>query len=109
MQDKTESVQPCARVVDELDLERLRLVNGAVPTLELRNWRPGDKYRRAGHSHEEKIKVLFQEARVPLWERGKWPIIAYNGVILWTRRFGVAAEFAPGPGARLVLRIDESG
>jgi len=106
--DKPEAADPRATVVNELDLERLRLPNGAVPSLELRNWRPGDKYRPEGRCQEEKIKLLFQEGRVPLWERRDWPIIAYNGVILWTRRFGVAADFAASPGARRVLRIDES-
>ncbi len=52
---------------------------------------------------------MFQDGRVPLWERRHWPIITYNGIILWTRRFGAAADFAASPGARVVLRIDESG
>jgi tRNA(Ile)-lysidine synthase len=107
--EKPEPVEPCATVVNELDLERLRSGDDAVPTLELRNWRPGDKYRPAGRSQEEKIKLLFQEGRVPLWERRHWPIITYNGIILWTRRFGVAADFAASPGARVVLKVDESG
>ena len=107
--EKRESAEPRVTVVNELDLERLRSGDGAVPTLELRNWRPGDKYRPAGRSQEEKIKLLFQEGRVPLWDRRHWPIITYNGVILWTRRFGVAADFAASPGARMVLKVDESG
>ncbi|HTS48273.1 MAG TPA: tRNA lysidine(34) synthetase TilS [Bryobacteraceae bacterium] len=108
VQEKPESAKPCATVVNELDFERLRAADGAAPTLELRNWRPGDKYRPAGRSQEEKIKLMFQEGRVPLWERRHWPIITYNGIILWTRRFGAAADFAASPGARVVLRIDES-
>jgi len=107
--EKPEPAEPCVTVVNELDLERLRSGDDPVPTLELRNWRPGDKYRPAGRSQEEKIKLLFQEGRVPLWERRHWPIITYNGIILWTRRFGVAADFAASPGARVVLKVDESG
>ena len=107
--EKTEAEQPCATLGNELDFERLHLPEGAVPSLELRNWRPGDKYRRVGRNQEEKIKLLFQEGRVPLWERRLWPIITYNGFILWARRFGAAADFAALPGARVVLRIDESG
>lgn len=109
MLEKSECAEPCVTVVNELDFERLRSLDGAVPTLELRNWRPGDKYRPVGRSQEEKIKLLFQEGRVPLWERRHWPIITYNGIILWTRRFGVAADFAASPGARVVLKVDESG
>jgi len=93
-----------ATVVDELDW--LRFSNS--PSLELRNWRPGDQYQPMGHSKREKIKFLFQEARIPLWERRNWPIITYNGIIVWARRFGAAAEFAPGPATQVVLRVGES-
>ncbi len=58
--------------------------------LELRNWRPGDRYRPAGQDREQKIKQMFQEARIPLWERRHWPVLAAGARVLWTRRFGVA-------------------
>jgi tRNA(Ile)-lysidine synthetase-like protein len=96
-------------VVDELDWQRVHSLGDALPGLELRNWRPGDQYRRVGQSKQEKIKFLFQEGRVPLWERRDWPIITYNGVVLWVRRFGAAAEFAANPSTRQVLRVYESG
>ncbi len=107
--EPSERSEACVTLGNELDWQRLRALGEAVPKLELRNWRPGDKYRSVGRSQEEKIKSMFQEGRVPLWERRHWPIITYNGVILWARRFGAAADFAAGPGARMVLRIDESG
>jgi tRNA(Ile)-lysidine synthase len=107
--EPSEPTEGCVTVGNELDWQRLHSLGEAVPMLELRNWRPGDKYRSVGRSQEDKIKLMFQEGRVPLWERRHWPIITYNGVILWTRRFGAAADFAAGPGARVVLRIDESG
>ena len=80
-----------------------------APSLELRNWRPGDQYRRVGQSKPEKVKFFFQEARIPLWERRDWPIITYNGRIVWARRFGAAAEFATGPRPRSVLQVAETG
>lgn len=111
LQVKEKTEQPTGRgtVVDELDWQRFALTAGALPGLELRNWRPGDQYRRVGQPKQEKIKFLFQEARIPLWERKDWPIITYNGTIVWVRRFGAAAEFAAGPESRIVLRIQESG
>lgn len=74
--------------------------------LEVRNWRPGDRYQPAGRPGVEKIKTLFQEARIPLWERRHWPVLTGGGEILWARRFGPAAEFAATPrnGAVLVVR-----
>jgi tRNA(Ile)-lysidine synthase len=99
---------PCATVVSELDWQRFRGGRGA-PSLELRNWRPGDQYRRIGRSKPEKIKFFFQEARIPLWERGLWPIITYNETIVWARRFGAAAEFATGADTRSILQVAETG
>ena len=78
-------------------------------SLEVRNWRPGDQYQPVGHSGAEKIKVLFHQARVPLWERRHWPVITMGDVILWARRFGPAAGFAASPGSRPVLEIRETG
>ena len=77
--------------------------------LELRNWRPGDQYRPLGHEHAERIKTMFQALKVPLWERRTWPVVTGNGIILWSRRFGPAAESAATPGTREVLRIEETG
>jgi tRNA(Ile)-lysidine synthase len=109
--EKKAETSPYVTVVDELDWQRLVSVLGArggAPSLVLRNWRPGDQYRRAGHSKPEKIKFFFQQARIPLWERSQWPIITYNGIIVWARQCGVAAEFATGPETRSVLRVVES-
>jgi tRNA(Ile)-lysidine synthase len=77
--------------------------------LEVRNWRPGDQYQPVGHSGAEKIKVLFHQSRVPLWERRHWPVVTMGEVILWARRFGPAAGFAASTGSSPVLVIRESG
>ena len=83
--------------------------NRLTGSLEVRNWRPGDQYQPAGRGAAEKIKVLFHEGRVPLWERRHWPVVTMSGVILWTRRFGPAAGFAAGANSRAVLAIRETG
>jgi tRNA(Ile)-lysidine synthase len=77
--------------------------------LELRNWRPGDQYRPVGHTSHAKIKLLFQDARIPLWQRRKWPIIVSGEAILWAARFGAAAEFAATPHSRVILKVRELG
>lgn len=77
-------------------------------SLEVRNWRPGDQYQPAGHTGPEKVKFLFQQARVPLWERRHWPVITMGDAILWARRFGPAAEFAAKSGGGPVLGIRET-
>jgi len=88
--------------VEWLDWNRIR---GSV---EVRNWRPGDQYQRAGHACAEKIKFLFHEARIPLWERRHWPILTRGEEILWARRFGPAAGFAASSGTSPVLGIRET-
>jgi tRNA(Ile)-lysidine synthase len=92
-----------------LDPERSESLDGdrCSGVLTLRNWRPGDQYQRMGHSGAEKIKTLFQEFRIPLWERRRWPVIVRGTSILWTRKFGVAGEFAAGPESVNVLTIRE--
>lgn len=78
-------------------------------SLELRNWRPGDQYRPIGHTGEDKIKTLFQQARIPLWERRSWPVVTCGEAIVWTRLFGPAAAYTAHPDSRALLRISEIG
>ena len=106
--EKAERPQTCVTVVDELDWGRFPSPDGALSGLEIRNWRPGDQYQRVGQSRKQKIKNLFQQARVPLWERWSWPIITYNDCIVWARRFGAAAEYSAGPTTSRVLEVAES-
>jgi len=87
--------------VSGLDGERLQ------GGLELRNWRPGDQYRPVGRPSEEKIKILFQEARIPLWERRNWPILAIEDHIVWARRFGPAVSYAATSASRSVVKVSE--
>jgi tRNA(Ile)-lysidine synthase len=61
-------------------------------SLELRGWRPGDHYRPAGHTRDQKLKDLFQKSRVPSWQRLRWPILSSEGQIIWARQFGSAAQ-----------------
>ncbi len=88
--------------VNCLDLDRF------TGSLVLRNWRPGDRYRRAGHAGEIKIKHLFQKARVPVWERVGWPVITRERQIVWARNFGPGANFAVTPESGRVLLIHEA-
>jgi tRNA(Ile)-lysidine synthase len=77
--------------------------------LVLRNWRPGDRYLPSGAGAEQKIKTLFQNFRIPLWERRYWPVLTDGESIIWARRFGPAACVAAHPGSRRLLKIEEIG
>jgi tRNA(Ile)-lysidine synthase len=75
--------------------------------LQLRNWRPGDQYRPIGRASEEKIKTMFQEARIPLWERRNWPILEMQEHIVWARGFGPAFSYAATAASRSIVRVRE--
>jgi tRNA(Ile)-lysidine synthase len=87
--------------VGVLDWDRL------TEPLSLRNWRPGDVYLPNGYTASRKLKDLFQEARVPLWDRRSWPVLEMGETIVWSRRFGPASAFAARPQSRKVLVIRE--
>ena len=69
---------------------------GSHGVLELRGWREGDHYRPLGQPRDQKLKEMFQKARVPSWKRSIWPIVTDGCKILWAREFGAAAELASG-------------
>jgi tRNA(Ile)-lysidine synthetase-like protein len=73
--------------------------------LELRNWRPGDQYQPMGADRPIKVKLLFQKARVPSWERAAWPIITMGQQIVWVGGFGVAHGCAASASSE-VLRVE---
>ena len=84
-----------------LDWERL----SGSPTV--RNWQPGDRYQPMGNPGEAKLKNLFQEARVPVWERADWPVLEVGERIVWSRRFGPAVWCAAEPGTPVILQVRE--
>jgi tRNA(Ile)-lysidine synthase len=75
--------------------------------LKLRNWRPGDQYQPMGIPAAKKIKTLFQQARIPVWERAQWPVLTDAESIVWVRRFGTAAAVAAGIGSSRLLAVGE--
>jgi tRNA(Ile)-lysidine synthase len=75
--------------------------------LVLRNWQPGDQFQPMGVPAAKKLKFLFQEARIPVWERAQWPVLTDAESIVWVRRFGTAAAVAAGKGSSRILTVGE--
>ena len=90
------------REAEQLDCSA---ISGA---LAVRNWRPGDGYRPLGHAGEIRVKSLFEQARVPLWDRRDWPVIICQERIVWAGGFGPAAGLAASPGCDQALSIRET-
>lgn len=86
---------------DLLDWEKLE------KPLTLRYWLPGDAYQRRDATQTEKVKQMFQNGRIPLWERKFWPILETSQGIVWTRKFGSAAAVEATRATTRRLRIEE--
>lgn len=79
---------------------------GSPPgNLEIRNWQPGDSIVLAGSERPKKLKAMFQEYKVVLWERRHWPVLVAGDKIVWTRQFGAAASFVATVGSRKLFVI----
>ena len=77
---------------------------GVSVPLELRNWRPGDQYRPVGASRAEKIKTLFQSARIPVWERRHWPVLIDGRKSSGRAGLAPAADVAADARSKRILR-----
>jgi tRNA(Ile)-lysidine synthase len=85
---------------DWLDLSHV-----ALEELEIRNWRPGDHFLWKLQDSAERVKLLFQQYRIPLWERRDWPMITWKDEIVWMLGMGVAANRQTGEAAPRSLAI----
>ncbi len=102
--------QNCVTVNEEsganamLDGEATHQALAGVP-FQVRNWQPGDRFQPLGSVSPVKLKTLFQEFRILLWERRHWPVMVAGREIVWVRRFGVASQFAATVESRSTLQI----
>lgn len=88
----------------DLDQNTLTQTESGGP-LYVRNWEPGDQIHRQGRQGAEKLKFLFQEYRVALWERRHWPVLIAGGAVVWARQFGCDARFLAADDCRSRLRL----
>jgi len=68
------------------------LPDGAVLTLRYR--RGAERFEPAGRGVSKSLKTLFQEHRIPPWQRDVWPLLFERDVLAAVPGMGVAAEFA---------------
>jgi len=93
------------KTVEVCDWDGDLLAPTGTPSLWVRNWRPGDCFQRVGHQTGEKIKTLFQEDKILLWERKHWPVVLAGEEIVWVRQFGGSAKVNVSVGSRNVIRL----
>ncbi|MFQ5657219.1 MAG: tRNA lysidine(34) synthetase TilS [Candidatus Methylomirabilales bacterium] len=66
-----------------IDWEQVR------PPLQVRHWRPGDRYRPWGLRGSKKLQDLFVDAKIPREDREKVPIVTDQNGILWVAGFRI--------------------
>jgi tRNA(Ile)-lysidine synthase len=74
--------------------------------LTVRNWRPGDRYHPLGDEREKKLKVYFQQYRIPPEKRTMWPLVFSNQQLVWALGMPVASAFAFRENTGLALQIE---
>ena len=74
--------------------------------LTVRNWRPGDRYHPLGDDREKKLKVYFQQYRIPPEKRTMWPLVFSNQQLVWAFGMPVASAFAFRENTGLALQIE---
>lgn len=71
--------------------------------LEVRGWRPGDRFRPLGLQGHKKLQDLFVDAKVPREERAKIPVVSDQRGILWVPGFRIDERGRVGRGTEQVL------
>jgi tRNA(Ile)-lysidine synthase len=88
--------------------ESHRLDSSLAPgPFRLRAWRAGDRCRAGGRGDEGSVHKLLQQLKVPAWDRFGWPVLEWQGQVVWARGLGVAADWCAGPGSANPIEIVE--
>jgi tRNA(Ile)-lysidine synthase len=69
---------------------RLKVEGPAGVRGVLRNWKAGDRVRMRYTSGEKKVKEVLERMKVQGSERGVWPVVEFEGRIVWMK--GVEVE-----------------
>lgn len=81
-----------------------------VPDAILRAPRPGDKVRLRHSSGPRKLKDIFERLNIAAADRPSWPLIEWNGEIVWMQGIEIQSGAADAADLRVeALRLDSSG
>ena len=88
----------CARRAGSLTWRRAEWGLDAGLALSLRLRHGGERIRPQGRSHTKSVKALFQEARIPPWQRADWPLLYAGNELVAVPNLAVADGFAKADG-----------
>jgi tRNA(Ile)-lysidine synthase len=76
-----------------------------LPTLTVRNFRHGDRFRPLGTDGQKKLKELFIEKKVPSSVRATLPLLAMGEEILWIPGYGRSEVAKVAPETKKILYL----
>lgn len=97
---RPESLVSPNRLVAYFDPRRI------VPPLVVRAVRPGDRLWPLGMDGTKRVGDLLMEARVPRWERARWPVIADGRGVAWVVGVRTSDDHRVMPDATEVLAVE---
>lgn len=97
---RPENLVPQSPLVAHFDPRRI------VPPLVVRTPRPGDRLRPLGMEGTKRVRDLLMEARVPRWERARWPLLVDGRGIAWVVGVKVSDDHRVMPDAIEVLTVE---
>jgi tRNA(Ile)-lysidine synthase len=74
-------------------------------SLVVRHWAPGDKLRPLAGAGRRLVVRCFQDARVPRRNRGDWPVLATQDLVVWVPGVCRSDALVPPAGAE-AIRVD---
>jgi tRNA(Ile)-lysidine synthase len=83
----------------KIELDGVKSPSGPA-TATLRNWRAGDRVRLRYSSGPRKVKEVLEHLRVTGSDRVLWPVLEFEGRLIWMR----GVELEPEPGLRISAR-----
>jgi tRNA(Ile)-lysidine synthase len=91
--------------------QTIQLPLGDNPRFEVRNRRPGDRFRPLGMDREKNLADFLIDRRIPEESRAFLPLLVCNGTIAWIGGVEVADEFRVRscPGTRLDVKAERLG
>lgn len=94
---KNEGPIPAAVLENALDYDKI------LPSLTVRNRRPGDRFRPCGRGVNKAVKQLFTEQNVPVPERSRRIFLESGGTVVFLEGFGTADGFRPAADTKWIL------
>ncbi len=75
-----------------------------LPPATVRAWRPGDRVTLEHTRGPKKVKEVLERMRVQGAERARWPVVEWQGKIVWMR--GVRVDVGESPQVQIEFRAE---